>query len=72
MIGCRVTANLRKALEDAHHAGPVLRDESTRLSFDLLVVHPTREDSRNDDTDDRKEKVVIATESIRVVNVCVC
>lgn len=69
--GC-VTTDLRKSFEDAHHAGPVLCNESTCLNLDLLIMHPTREDSRNDDAKDRKEKVVVATESVRVVNVCDC
>lgn len=71
MVGGGVTSNLRETLEDSHHAQPVLRYESSGLSLDLFIVHTPGENSRDDDADDGKKKVVITPKSVRIVNVCI-
>ncbi len=71
VIGGSVTSNLREPLKDSHHAWPVLRYESPSLGLDLLIVNSPREDGRDDDANDRKEKIVIAPKGIGVVDVCV-
>lgn len=70
LVGCRAsTPDFGKALEDANHALPVLGKECTCLLHYLLVVESSHEHSRNDYSEDGKEKIIVFPESIGIINI---
>lgn len=66
------TSKLGKSFENANHALSVLGKEDSSLLQHLLVVQPSRENSGDNNSENRVKQVIVFPKSIWVIDIYFC